>query len=96
MAYDFLVHHEGDSVGVLVRDVKRGERLKGGLLEGCGYEVEVTALQDIPLSHKISTVKVESQGEIIEYGRQIGQAIEEISPGDWVHVHNVRSVRWSG
>jgi (2R)-sulfolactate sulfo-lyase subunit alpha len=33
--------------------------------------------------------------EVIEYGTRIGIATQDISKGDYVHTHNIRSARWS-
>jgi (2R)-sulfolactate sulfo-lyase subunit alpha len=39
---------------------------------------------------------METQKQIIEYGRPIGYATREIAVGAHVHTHNIASLRWSG
>ena len=33
---------------------------------------------------------------VLKYGEVIGKASRAISPGDWVHIHNVESARARG
>ncbi|MCD6551832.1 UxaA family hydrolase [Thermotoga sp.] len=93
MLVDFLVHKDGDDVGVVVRDVTAGEKLKGKTLEdGKTYELE--AKEDIPLGHKIALRDIKEGEKIKEYGEIIGRATKDIPKGSHVHVHNIRSLRW--
>jgi (2R)-sulfolactate sulfo-lyase subunit alpha len=89
----FLVHRQGDAVGVAIRPIDRGESVKGLVLEDQAV-VQVVALAPIPLGHKIALQSVGSGEGVIEYGVTIGSATSAISPGDLVHVHNLRSIRW--
>jgi len=52
-------------------------------------EVEVVSLQGDVIS------KMTLKEKIIKYGEIIGVASDAISPGDWVHTHNVDSDRMS-
>lgn len=52
----------------------------------------VVSNDEIPVYHKISIAKVEQGGFIYKYGENVGQAICEINPGDYVHIHNVKPV----
>ena len=49
----FLVHEQADTVGVATVDIKAGETASG-LYMDTQKKVEVKALQDIPLGHKIA------------------------------------------
>ncbi|RAO99292.1 dehydratase [Petrotoga sp. 9PW.55.5.1] len=93
--YKFLVHKEGDSVGVASDDLKPGEKIKGRVLEG-NKEYEITVLDEIVLGHKISLKDIEKDEEIIEYGEKTGIATKTIKIGEEVHVHNIKSRRWGG
>ena len=93
MSHKFLVHAKEDSVGVAVEDIQAGETAQGVILEE-ESAVAVKALQNIPLGHKIALVPLRA-GEIVKkYGESIGKAAEPISPGEHVHVHNLKSTRW--
>lgn len=94
MDYKFLIHEAGDSVGVAVVDIRAGERVAGTLLHDHATRVEISARNDVPLGHKIALVEVPERGHVVKYGVVIGGATKPIAPGDHVHVHNLRSLRW--
>ena len=54
--------------------------------------VEVTA--EIPLGHKVALRDVTEGDDVIEYGVRTAIASADITAGDYVHIHNVRSARW--
>jgi (2R)-sulfolactate sulfo-lyase subunit alpha len=90
---DFLVHDGQDNVGVVVRNVKKGEDLVGESLDQrSGFRVN--ALQDIPLGHKIALKDLNPGDTVIKYGEDIGRVVEEIRAGQHVHVHNLKTKRW--
>lgn len=89
---DFLAHREGDSVAVAVRDLTAGPA-QGALLHSPGA-LRVTVATDVPLGHKIALTQLAAGADVVEYGVRIGVASADIAPGDYVHVHNVRSARW--
>ncbi len=53
----------------------------------------VTALNDIPIYHKIAIHPIKKGGHIIKYGETIGIAIQDIQTGEHVHVQNLDSER---
>ena len=56
--------------------------------------VEIKALQDIPLGHKIA-LKNHAEGDtILKYGNDIGKVVAAIKKGDHVHTHNIKTKRW--
>lgn len=91
-APDFLIHHEGDSVGVAVRDLTPG-RVSGGYLAATG-QLDVELLEPVSLGHKLALGDITDGADIIEYGVRVGLATKAIGVGQHVHVHNVRSARW--
>jgi len=93
--YKFLVHKEGDSVGIATDDLQPHEKVKGKVLEG-EEEFEINVLMEIPLGYKISLKDIEEGEEIIEYGEKIGKAIKPIKKGKMVHVHSIKSIIWGG
>lgn len=57
---------------------------------------EITLNADIPKFHKIA-IKDILKGELVyKYGEIIGDALEDIKIGDYVHVHNIESTRGRG
>lgn len=93
MAHSFLVHNEGDHVGVAVREVAPDGLIDGVLMDTNGV-VQLRALDPIPLGHKIALVDLEPDAQVIEYGVRIGIATQPIKQGQHVHTHNIRSARW--
>lgn len=91
-APDFLVHREGDSVGVAVRDLSPGT-VRGVYLAAEGT-VEVELRKPVTLGHKLALVDIASGDDVVEYGVRVAHASQQITVGDHVHVHNVRSARW--
>lgn len=89
---DFLAHREGDSVAVAVRHLSAGA-VEGGYLHG-PLSVTVQLRDGVPLGHKLALVDIAKDADIIEYGVRVGIATRDISAGEYVHVHNVRSARW--
>ena len=89
---DFLAHREGDAVAVAVRDLSPG--IVTGAYLDTDSEIEVELRHEVPLGHKLAITDVPAGAEVIEYALPIGTAISDISRGDYVHTHNVRSIRW--
>lgn len=89
----FLVHEKADSVGVATVDLKAGEISAGTYMDDQS-NVEIKALQDIPLGHKIA-LKNHAEGDtILKYGNDIGKVVAAIKKGDHVHTHNLKTKRW--
>ena len=63
------------------------------LLPGTPVADGVAAVDRIPAGHKVA-VRPHAQGEAVhKYGQIIGFATQPITPGQHVHVHNMRSDR---
>ncbi|MEJ2666535.1 MAG: UxaA family hydrolase [Deinococcales bacterium] len=93
MAHSFLVHNEGDDVGVVTEDVTNGQEVIGVFMDS-GGEVRLVAGGDIPLGHKIALRALHAGDDVTEYGTRVAVASADIASGDYVHTHNVRSARW--
>ncbi len=90
----FLVHDKKDSVGVaVVEGIKAGQELTGWLMED-DSTVNVKAINDIPIGHKVATTAVKSGDTIWKYGFDIGKAVADIKIGEHAHVHNIKTKRW--
>lgn len=93
MNHKFLIHGREDNVGVAIQDIKTGEKVTGVFLD-TNQETAVQSGHDIPLGHKIALKPVKAGEAVLEYGETIGKATRNISPGEWVHIHNIKSARW--
>ena len=81
----FIKIHPNDNVIVALREIPAGTVLS------VSDSLSVTAKQDIPSGHKIAISDIKAETEIMKYGSSIGFAKEDISCGDWVHVHNLKT-----
>ena len=95
MTKGILLHEPTDDVGVAVMDLNRGDEIEAVTLEGEPVTM-VTLVDDVPLGHKVAMRDLPQDKHIIEYGEAIGYAYAMIARGAHVHVHNIRSLRWSG
>ncbi len=91
-APDFLIHREGDQVGVAVQDVEPGPARAVHMDSGRRVDLEVR--ERVPLGHKVALSDLEAGADVIEYGARIGLTRRPIERGELVHVHNIRSARW--
>ena len=90
----FVVHDEGDSVGVVVVEgVKAGQDLTGWIMDQ-DREITFKAEGDIPIGHKLAIREIGEGDTIIKYGIDIGKAVAAIGPGQHAHVHNINTKRW--
>ena len=87
----FLVHREGDLVGVAVRDLDPGQ-VQGSYLTGTDT-LSVQLTEPVPLGHKVALAGIAAGQDVIEYGQRVAIATKDIAVGEHVHVHNVRSAR---
>lgn len=46
---------------------------------------------DVPVGHKVAIQAIEAGAPVVKYGFPIGVATAKISPGEWVHEHNLRT-----
>lgn len=75
-----------------------------GITDGTVVEVrdprgnmeEITVIGDVPYGHKIALKPIHKGELIIKYGEEIGIASADIVKGEYVHVHNLESMRGRG
>jgi (2R)-sulfolactate sulfo-lyase subunit alpha len=91
---DFVVHDEGDSVGVVVVEgVKAGDAITGWVMDQ-NQDIEFTAASDIPIGHKLAIKPMHQGDTVIKYGTDIGKVVADIGTGEHAHVHNIKTKRW--
>ena len=91
---DFVVHDEGDSVGVVVVEgVKAGDEISGWIMDQ-DKEIKFTAASDIPIGHKLAIKALKEGDTVIKYGVDIGKVVSDIGMGEHAHVQNIKTKRW--
>ena len=90
----FVVHEEGDGVGVVVVEgVKAAHELVGWIMED-DKEIRVTAKGDIPIGHKLALKDYKPGDTVIKYGVDIGKVVAPIARGEHTHIQNLKTKRW--
>jgi len=90
----FVVHDEGDSVGVVVVEgVTAGSEMTGWIMDQ-DKEITFKASSDIPIGHKLAIKPLGNGDTVIKYGVDIGKTVADIGIGEHAHVHNIKTKRW--
>jgi (2R)-sulfolactate sulfo-lyase subunit alpha len=89
-----LVHNPEDNVGVVVV-----EGLKAGTDMLCvvtrdNSSFRLTAVDDVPIGHKIALRDLKPGDTAIKYGEDIGKIVGAAKKGGHVHTHNLKTKRW--
>jgi len=88
-----MVINEKDNVGISLSNRAAGEKIAAKV---GGSMAEITLADDIPYAHKFALKDINRGEKIVKYGEIIGLASQAIKVGQWVHVHNVESIRARG
>ncbi|MFC1942572.1 UxaA family hydrolase [Chloroflexota bacterium] len=88
-----VVFNVKDNVATALSDLKAGDIIELGVGDST---VTINLAADVPFGHKFSLTGIKADSTVIKYGEVIGIATLDISPGDYVHVHNVNSARARG
>ena len=75
-----------------------------GITDGTEVEVRdkkgnaetVKVIGDVPYGHKIAVKDIKKGELIMKYGEEIGIATKDMVKGEYVHVHNLDSMRGRG
>ncbi len=84
---DVYLVHSGDNVATALTDIPAGPAHTIGAERGRQIEVS----QPVRAGHKIAMQPIRPGEPVVKYGAVIGLAQSDIQPGEWVHVHNMRS-----
>lgn len=76
--------HPDDNVLVSLKDINCGDCVSVD-------SQELVLKEDVKKGHKIALYDIKSGDAIIKYGCVIGYAKCDISSGEWVHTHNIRT-----
>ena len=82
---DFIKIHPGDNVVVALNSLPLGTKI---LLED---GTAVTSNCEVPAGHKMAIAPISKGEAVIKYGYSIGYATDDISCGDWIHTHNLKT-----
>lgn len=82
---NFIKINSDDNVIVALNSLPLGTEilLEDGTTVICNGEV--------PAGHKMAITNIAKGDSVIKYGYSIGNATEEISRGDWIHTHNLKT-----
>ena len=81
---EYIQIHSQDNVAVALQPLSAG-------LTAVVPAGSVTLTQDIPQGHKFALKDIAAGEAVVKYGFPIGRAKEDITAGQWVHVHNVKT-----
>jgi altronate dehydratase small subunit len=56
----------------------------------------MAVIGDVPYGHKIALAALKPGDPVIKYGESIGAASRAVKKGEYVHVHNLDSLRGRG
>jgi (2R)-sulfolactate sulfo-lyase subunit alpha len=89
-----VLHDAADTVAVaVVEGIKAGTELTAWIMDD-DRMVQLTALDDIPMGHKIAMADLVVGATVIKYGVDIGKVVAPASRGQHAHVHNIKTKRW--
>ena len=89
-----IVHDSSDTVGVAVTEgIESGSEVTGWVMDS-DETITVTALEPIPLGHKIALSALADGDTVIKYGNDIGRMVADCAQGGHVHVHNLKTKKW--
>jgi (2R)-sulfolactate sulfo-lyase subunit alpha len=88
------MHEPDDDVGVAVEDLEAGADVGAITLEGAPVGT-VKLIDSVPLGHKVAMHDITSGKDVIEYGRVIAVAFQSAPRGSHVHIHNIKTKRWT-
>jgi len=90
----FVLHEAKDNVAVVVVEgVTSGQSLTGWVMDE-DRMIELKAMQDIPIGHKLALKDLAPNDTIFKYGIDIGRVVAPIQTGQHAHVHNIKTKRW--
>ena len=90
----FVLHDARDTVAVVVVEgVKAGMAMTGWIMDE-DRMIDVQALQDIPIGHKVALADMAAGDTVLKYGIDMGKVVAPIKKGEHAHVQNIKTKRW--
>lgn len=80
----YIIIHPDDNAAVALEDLSQGDTLdvNGKLL---------TLKNDVRRGHKFAIAPIKANQNVIKYGYEIGHAVSDMEPGEWIHSHNLKT-----
>lgn len=89
-----VLHDAKDTVAVaVVEGIQAGTDMTAWIMEEDKF-IQVKALQDIPIGHKVALSNMDVGDTVFKYGVDIGKVVAPIRAGEHAHVHNIKTKRW--
>ena len=79
-----LLLHPDDNIVVARRDIAAGERVE---LDGESFTIPAA----VELGHKLARRVIAAESRVLKYGAPIGSMRVNVSRGEHVHLHNLKS-----
>ena len=90
-----IILHNQDNTATVLDTVQVGDIVD--IVDNNGVSKDtVKALSDIPRGHKLAVRDIKQNEKIIKYGFCIGKASSQIVRGEYIHIHNLESMRGRG
>lgn len=90
----FVLHDARDTVAVVVVEgVTAGCAMTGWVMDD-DRMIQVEALQDIPIGHKVALADMATGDTVLKYGIDMGKVVAPIKKGEHAHVQNIKTKRW--
>ncbi|MEM3193232.1 MAG: UxaA family hydrolase [Candidatus Parvarchaeota archaeon] len=80
---------QNDNVATALSDIEAGATVT---VRG-DQDIEIVVSSHIPRGHKFALSDISQGSSVIKYGEVIGIATRDIKKGDYVHIHNLDSIR---
>ncbi|MGI9508942.1 MAG: UxaA family hydrolase, partial [Geminicoccaceae bacterium] len=87
---DAVLLDDTDHVATVLHRIEAGETV---LMAAPNGPVRITAIEPIPIFHKIAVKALPEGLDILKHGSSIGVLLADVDRGALVHVHNLRSRR---
>lgn len=85
-----LLINDKDNVAVVLEPVEKDDFI---VVQKNKDIQNLTALEDIPIYHKIAVADIKQNDYVFKYGEIIGTASKNIKKGEYVHTHNIESTK---
>lgn len=81
----YIQVHRNDNVAVALKDLSTGSTVSIN-------NNQIVLNEDIGRGHKIALTSLKKGQEVFKYGYSIGSTLCDISAGDWIHTHNLKTL----
>ena len=88
-----VILNDKDNVATSLVALNAGDEVSVPYAEG---SATILVNDAIEFGHKFAIRPLVKGDKVLKYGEIIGAASQDITVGDWVHTHNVESVRARG